>query len=77
MVFFSRVAWGTVSPARNVFSTTFPDCTFLSLVRTKADPLPGLTCRNSTTRHTDPSSSMLTPVRKSLLEIMTLATQGF
>ena len=32
-----------------VRSTTLPDSTFLSLVRTNAPPLPGLTCWNSTT----------------------------
>jgi len=31
-------------PALYVLSTTLPDNTFLSLVRTKAGPLPGLTC---------------------------------
>ena len=42
----------------------------LTFVRTKAEPLPGLTCRNSTTRQTCPSNSMVVPVRKSLLEII-------
>ena len=36
------------SPARNVMSTTRPLLSSLSLVRTKAPPLPGLTCWNST-----------------------------
>ena len=35
------------SPARNVFSFVAPVSMFLSLERTNAAPLPGLTCRNS------------------------------
>ena len=66
----ASTAWGKVSPALKVFSTTLPLWTALSLVRTKAEPLPGLTCRNSTTRQTWPSSSIEVPVRKSLLEII-------
>ena len=34
----------TFTPELKVFSRTFPDVTFLSLVRTKAGPLPGFTC---------------------------------
>ena len=43
------IACSTFSPARNVRSITAPVRTFLSVVRTKAPPLPGLTCWNSTT----------------------------
>src|SRR6201996_8521592 len=47
----STLATSTLMPALNVLSTTLPDITFFSLVRTKAGPLPGLTCWNSTTFH--------------------------
>src|SRR5450631_4134675 len=49
MVRLSTLAVSTLVPALNVFSTTLPDRTAFSLVRTKAGPLPGLTCWNSTT----------------------------
>jgi hypothetical protein len=45
--FFSTDARSTVSPARHVFSTVLLVMKFFSLLRTKAAPLPGLTCRNS------------------------------
>ena len=38
----STFAVSTFTPALNVLSTTLPDSTFLSLVRTNAPPLPGL-----------------------------------
>src|SRR5580704_2190483 len=43
------MACSTRSSARKVRSITAPLRTFFSLVRTKAPPLPGLTCWNSTT----------------------------
>ena len=43
----STVAVSTLMPALNVLSTTLPDSTFFSVVRTNAGPLPGLTCWNS------------------------------
>src|SRR5918996_5402684 len=49
------------SPALNVLSMTAPSSTRLSLVRTKAPPLPGLTSWNSTMRKTLPSTSMWVP----------------
>src|SRR5918996_352770 len=49
------------SPARKVRSMTAPSAARLSLVRTKAPPLPGLTCWNSTMRKTVPSTSMWVP----------------
>ena len=45
---------------------------FFILVRTKAAPLPGLTCWNSTTCMTLPSISKVTPLRKSLAEIIAI-----
>src|SRR5919202_500656 len=49
------------SPARKVRSTTAPEPSAFSFVRTNAPPLPGLTCWNSTMRQTSPSSSMCIP----------------
>src|SRR3954467_10933152 len=56
----STLAVSTFTPALKVLSTTFPDSTCFSLVRTKAPPLPGLTCWNSTTVHSSPLSSLST-----------------
>src|SRR5438132_460379 len=52
---------GNFSPALNVRSTTEPLSIDFTFVRTNAPPLPGLTCWNSTMRHTEPSSSMCIP----------------
>ena len=46
-------------------SVTAPVMTFFILVRTKAAPLPGLTCWNSMTCMTWPSISKVTPFLKS------------
>src|SRR5689334_4915723 len=56
----STVAVSTLVPALKVLSTTLPESTCLSLVRTKAPPLPGLTCWNSTTDQSWPLSSLST-----------------
>ncbi len=45
------------SPARKVLSMTAPSLARRSLVRTNAAPLPGLTCWNSITLYTVPSTS--------------------
>ena len=63
----STVAVSTFVPALNVLSTTLPDSTFLSLVRTKAPPLPGLTCWNSTTDQSWPSRLSTRPFFRSLV----------
>src|SRR6266498_2777382 len=55
MVRLSTVAVSTFVPALKVLSTTLPESTFFSVVRTNAPPLPGLTCWNSTTLHSPPS----------------------
>ncbi len=47
--FFSTVADATVSPARNVLSIVLLVIEFFSFVRTKAAPLPGFTCKCTTT----------------------------
>src|SRR4051812_37860626 len=63
----STVAVSTLVPALNVRSTTLPESTFLSLVRTKAPPLPGLTCWNSTTDHSCPSMFSTRPFLRSFV----------
>src|SRR5215211_1714237 len=75
----STLAVSTFVPALNVLSTTLPESTFFSVVRTKAPPLPGLTCWKSVTvqveddavlevvggSHQRTSSSLLVRVNKS------------
>src|SRR5450756_302802 len=63
----STLAVSTFVPALNVRSTTFPESTFLSLVRTNAPPLPGLTCWNSTTAQSWPSKLSTVPFFRSLV----------
>src|SRR3954462_5577662 len=63
----STVAVSTLVPALKVRSTTLPDSTFFSVVRTKAPPLPGLTCWNSTTVHNWPSRFRTNPFFRSLV----------
>ena len=63
----STLAVSTLVPALNVLSTTLPDSTALSLVRTKAGPLPGLTCWNSTTDQSWPSMLSTRPFFRSLV----------
>src|ERR1700752_1785351 len=61
----STLATSTLMPALKVLSTTLPDITFFSLVRTKAGPLPGLTCWNSVMVHSCPSITRTSPFLKS------------
>src|SRR6266545_676764 len=63
----STVAVSTLVPALNVRSTTLPDSTFFSVVRTNAPPLPGLTCWNSTTVHNWPSRLSTSPFLRSFV----------
>jgi hypothetical protein len=49
---------------------TFPSEARRSFVRTNAPPLPGLTCWNSTTLKTVPSTSMWLPFLSWLVEMM-------
>src|SRR5580698_114541 len=63
----STLATSTRTPALNVLSTTLPDSTFFSLVRTKAPPLPGLTCWKSTTLHRAPSRLSVMPFFRSFV----------
>src|SRR6266516_1888341 len=61
MFFVSVRTRENFSPARNVRSTTAPESSAFSFVRTNAPPLPGFTCWKSTMRQTSPSSSMCMP----------------
>src|SRR5919197_2332104 len=70
MARFSRMATSTGSSARKVLSRTRPVRTFFSLVRTKAPPLPGLTCWNSTTFIRLPSRLRVMPFLRSLVVAM-------
>ncbi len=64
----STLAVSTFTPALKVLSTTLPESTFLSFVRTKAGPLPGLTCWNSTTDQSwSPSSLSTRPFLRSFV----------
>src|SRR5690625_92759 len=65
----SMRARATRSPARKVRSVWAPVRTLRSVVRTKAAPLPGFTCKKSTTLNTSPSTVMVKPRRKSFTEI--------
>src|SRR5919112_954123 len=67
---FSRMATSTGSSARKVLSRVRPVRTFLSLVRTKALPLPGLTCWNSTTFMRFPSRLSVMPFLRSFVVAM-------
>src|SRR6202012_5543898 len=69
----STLATSTLMPALKVLSTTLPDSTFFSLVRTKAGPLPGLTCWKSTICHSWPSITSTSPFLKSAV----LGTVGY
>src|ERR1700754_3343724 len=64
----STVAVSTLTPALYVLSTTLPDSTFFSFVRTNAGPLPGLTCWNSTMVHSWPSICRTSPFLKSAVD---------
>src|SRR4051812_31235994 len=63
----STVAVSTFVPALNVLSTTLPVSTCLSVVRTKAPPLPGFTCWNAVTVHSWPSRLRTSPFFRSLV----------
>src|SRR5450631_2398419 len=67
MARLSTLAVSTRTPALKVLSTTLPDRTCLSLVRTNAGPLPGLTCWNSTTVHSWPSMFSTMPFFRSFV----------
>src|ERR1700685_1519176 len=67
----STLATSILMPALKVLSTTFPDMTFFSFVRTNAGPLPGLTCWNSTTFHSCPSRFSVMPFFRSFVLLAT------
>src|SRR5438067_389910 len=75
MVRLSTVAVSTLVPALKVLSTTLPESTFFSVVRTNAPPLPGLTCWNSTTVHNSPSRLRTNPFLRSFVVAMSCPAQ--
>src|SRR5437763_983567 len=68
MCFSSKSTSSTFSPARKVLSMTRPCRMCLSLVRTKAPPLPGLTCWKSTMVYGCPSCWILSPFLNSAVD---------
>src|SRR2546428_515823 len=68
MCFSSYSTSSTFSPERNVLSMTLPSRMCLSLVRTKAPPLPGLTCWKSTMAYGWPSKTMRNPFLNSAVD---------
>src|SRR6266480_4799664 len=77
IVRLSTVAVSTFVPALKVLSTTLPERTFFSVVRTNAPPLPGLTCWNSTTDHSSPSRLRTSPFFRSFVVAITCPAHGF
>src|SRR5215471_20438898 len=73
----STLAVSTLTPALNVRSTTLPDRTFFSFVRTKAPPLPGLTCWKSTTVHSCPSRFSVMPFLRSFVVATSDVSPGY
>src|SRR5215204_853242 len=73
----SRMATSTGSSARKVLSSVRPVRTFLSLVRTKAPPLPGLTCWNSTTFQSWPSRLSVMPFFRSFVVATVVASPAY
>src|SRR4029453_14396250 len=68
MCFSSKSTSLTFSPARKVLSMTRPCFRCLSLVRTNAPPLPGLTCWKSTMLYGCPSNWIFSPFLKSAVD---------
>src|SRR5690242_2654329 len=66
--FSSKSTSSTFSPARNVLSITRPSRMCLSLVRTKAPPLPGFTCWKSTMLYGSPSNWIFSPFLNSAVD---------
>src|SRR5215203_5339555 len=64
----STLAVSTLVSALKVLSTTLPDNTCFSLVRTTVLPLPGLWCWNHTTDHSCPSRSKTMPFLRSFVD---------
>src|SRR5712692_6076920 len=77
MCFSSKSTSSTFSPARNVLSITRPCRMCLSLVRTKAPPLPGLTCWKSTMVYGCPSCWILSPFLNSAVDTCMRSTFPF
>src|SRR5829696_7924062 len=64
----STLAVSTLVSALKVRSTTLPESTCLSLVRTTVLPLPGLWCWNHKTDHNWPSKSNTMPFFRSFVD---------
>src|SRR3984893_4655606 len=77
MCFSSKSTSSTFSPARKVLSMTRPCRMCLSLVRTKAPPLPGLTCWKSTIVYGCPSCWILSPFLNSAVDTCMRSTFPF
>jgi len=77
MCFSSKSTSSTFSPARKVLSMTRPCRMCLSLVRTKAPPLPGLTCWKSTMVYGCPSCWILSPFLNSAVDTCMRSTFPF
>src|SRR6202795_4661710 len=78
MCLSSKSTSSTFSPARKVLSMTRPCLMCLSLVRTKAPPLPGLTCWKSTMVYGCPSNWIFSPFLNSAVDTcMTLWSLPF
>ena len=73
----STVSKSIFMPALKVLSTILPDSTFLIVVRTKAGPLPGLTCWNLMTCHSWPSRLRMDPFLMSLVVCAKILTYSF
>src|SRR5246127_21639 len=72
----SMIACSSFSSARYVRSITAPLRTFFSLVRTKAPPLPGLTCWKSTTLQSWPSRFRVMPFLRSFVVATVVVSPG-
>src|SRR3989442_3350662 len=77
MCFSSKSTSSTFSPARKVLSMTRRCRMWLSLVRTKAPPLPGLTCWKSTMVYGCPSCWILSPFLNSAVDTCMRSTFPF
>src|ERR687893_968661 len=73
----STLAVSTFVSELKVRSTTLPDSTCFSLVRTTVLPLPGLWCWNQTTDQSWPSRSSTMPFFRSFVDVTPLPSVSF
>src|SRR3954468_16733618 len=76
IVLVSTLAGSNFSPERKLRSSTAPVSRFLTLVRVKAAPLPGLTNWNSTTTYGAPSIMIFSPLRMSDVSYVAMERAG-